>query len=240
MVDQWKKSRSNNIKTQQTQRLEVKKPWNLKSLELQIKHCCSSIKMFLKNVENIRFGNQEKWNHIGSSHSQSWSLFFWNPTSFRSAQSHQGALHVGDAWSRGWDQGSESYYQRMHLGSKWQLQLVPHDCQLNRCQTKNTDGPPFCWQPRRNVSRWTRLAVSDPCDRWPSIDVQVRMGPLYYVKCWLCSNGFNICSDYTFVDLKHSVSTNSTDTIHAGTAEMTPLTACIDHWCLQLRMLVHF
>ena len=44
------------------------------------------------NVENIRCWNQEKRNHIGSSHSQSWSLFFWNPTSFRSAQSHQGAL----------------------------------------------------------------------------------------------------------------------------------------------------
>lgn len=68
--------------------------WNLKSLELQIMNFCSSHKDVPKkqNVENIRCWNQEKWNHIGSSHSQSWSLFFWNPTSFRSALSHQGAL----------------------------------------------------------------------------------------------------------------------------------------------------
>lgn len=126
----------------------------------------------------------------------------------------------------------------MHLGSKGQLQLIPHDCQWNKCQTKNTDGPLFfCNLDATSVVG--RLAVSDPCDRWPSIDVQVTLGPLYYVKCWLCSNGFNICSDYTFIDLKHSVSTNSTDTIHAGTAEMTPFTACIDRWHLQLRMLVH-
>ena len=131
-------------------------------------------------------------NHIWSSHSQSWSLFFWNPTSCRSAQSHQGALHVGD--------GREVeirvpkvIYLKMHLGSKGQLQMVPHDCQLNKCQTKNADEPLFL-QPRRNVSRWT---LGNFWSLRPSIDVQVTMGPLYYVRCWLCSNGFNICSDYT-------------------------------------------